>query len=360
MFDKRSAQVFLTLLLIAAGLGFVYLARKTLIIFLFAMLFAYLLTPVVARVQRITRNSRGAAIAAVYVTLAALLVLIGFLVGPRVVSEVRRLTQVFPDLYQRISSGTIVSQVGAQRGWSLETQAQLQAFLAAHRDEVNAMVRSFGARLAVLAANAGWLLLVPILGVFFLKSDSQLRELVSGASDELLLDVRKREFVHKTLKDLDAMLAQYVRAQLLLVLISGTAYTAFLALLQVQYAFALGPIGGLLEFIPLVGPLLAAALILGVSFGLNYSHLLVLVLFLGGWRICTDYVIGPRIYGGKVDISPLAAIFGLLAGGELAGVIGIYLATPALATIRILWRNWLTYSRPHEHQGEDAMVQSKR
>jgi predicted PurR-regulated permease PerM len=358
LFDKRSAQAFLTLLLIAAALGFVYMARKTLIVFLFAMLFAYLLGPLVTRVQRLTRNSRAAAIAVVYVALAAVLVLIGFLIGPRVVSEVHKLTQLLPDLYQKISSGTIAWQVGAQRGWSRETQAEVQRFLAAHRDEVNSVIRNIGSRLALLATNAGWLLLVLILGAFFLKNESQLRGLVAGAVDELLLDVRKRELVNKTLKDLDAMLAQYVRAQLLLVLLAGTAYTLFLALLGVQYAFALGPIGGILEFIPVVGPLLAAGLIMGVSFSLGYPHLLVVAAFLGGWRICADYVIAPRIYGGKVDISPLAVIFGLLAGGEVAGVIGIYLATPALATIRILWRNWLVYSRPHEREGE--LIESKR
>ena len=359
-FDKRSAHFIFTLLAIAAALGFVYLARKTLIIFLFAMLFAYLLAPIVTRVQRLTRNSRVAAIVVVYCALLALLVMIGFLVGPRLVEEVRKLAQLAPEMYQKISSGTIVWQVGAQRGWSADTQAEIHKFLSAHRDQVISIISNIGSRAALLAANAGWVVLIPILAVFFLRRDAQLGSLLAETLDDMLLDPRKRELARNILRDLDAMLAQFVRAQLLLMIISGIAYTVFLGLLRVQYAFALGAIGGLLEFIPLAGPLLAAALILGVSFGLNYPHLLILVVFLGAWRVCADYVIGPRVYGGKVDISPLAAIFGLLAGGELAGIIGIYLATPTLATIRILWKNWRIYNRPHQREGEGVLIESKR
>ncbi len=342
LFDKRTTQVLLTFLLFAAILGFVYLAIKPLLIFLFAMLFAYLLEPAISYVQRWI-PPRGGAIAVVYVAWVALLVVAGFLLGSRIVSEAHKLTQILPDLYQKISSGNIAWQLGAQRGWSQETQIELQRFLAEHREQAIAIAGALGSKLALLASNAGWVGLVPILALFFLKRKSQLRSLVAGTFDELIVDRRKREMLHGILQDLDSMLSQFVRAQLLLVLISGAAYTVLLVSLRVPYAFALGAIGGLLEFIPLVGPLVAAVLILGISFSLNYPHLLLVVIFLGAWRLCADYVISPRVLGGKVEISSLAVIFGVLVGGELAGVIGIYLSIPALATIRILWKHWLAY-----------------
>jgi predicted PurR-regulated permease PerM len=358
LFDKRTTQVLMTFLLFAALLGFVYLAIKPLLIFLFAMLFAYLLEPPIAYVERWTR-SRVAAIVVVYVAWLALLALAGFLIGSRVIGEAHKLTQILPDLYQRISSGNIAWQLGAQRGWSQETQAELQSFLAGHREQAVALMSALGSKLALLAANAGWVGLVPILALFFLKSKSQLRDMVAGTFDDLIADRRKRQLLHDILQDLDTMLSHFVRAQLLLVLISGTAYTVFMASLRVPYAFALGAIGGLLEFIPMVGPLLAAVLILGISFSLNYPHLLVLVIFLGTWRLCTDYVISPRVLGGKVEISSLAVIFGVLVGGELAGVIGIYLAIPALATIRILWKHWLAYRCSSREPVPDATLMQR-
>lgn len=138
--------------------------------------------------------------------------------------------------------------------------------------------------------------------------------------------------------DLDEMLSHFVRAQLYLALLSGFVYTIGLTALRVQYTLVLGAIGGLLEFIPVVGPLVAAALILAVAFTLNYPHLLFILLFLGAWRVLQDYVISPRVFGARVELHPLATIFGILVGGVIGGVIGVYLAIPIMAAIRILWK----------------------
>jgi len=120
-------------------------------------------------------------------------------------------------------------------------------------------------------------------------------------------------------------------------------YTAGLSALRVPYAFVLGAVAGLLEFIPLVGPAVAAVGILGVCFGLSYPHTLYVLIFLGVWRVLQDYVISPRLLGGKVELHPLLTIFGVLAGGEVAGVIGIYLSVPVMATVRILFTRWRDY-----------------
>src|SRR5205807_2748118 len=95
---------------------------------------------------------------------------------------------------------------------------------------------------------------------------------------------------------------------------------------------------------PVIGPLLAALIIFGVAFLTGYSHWLVLILFLGAWRLVQDYVNSPRIMGGRLELHPLAALFAILAGGEIAGVIGVYLSIPIMATLRILWRRWQGYS----------------
>ena len=57
-----------------------------------------------------------------------------------------------------------------------------------------------------------------------------------------------------------------------------------------------------------------------------------------------DYVISPRVMGQSMELHPLAAIFGVLAGGEIAGVLGIYLSIPIMASLRIVWRRWRLYA----------------
>ena len=105
----------------------------------------------------------------------------------------------------------------------------------------------------------------------------------------------------------------------------------------------LGVVGGALEFIPVVGPLVAAIVIAFIALLTAYKHLLVLLIFLGAWRLVQDYVNAPRIMGRQTELHPLAALFGVLAGAEIAGVVGVYLSIPIMASLRIVWRHWRTY-----------------
>jgi predicted PurR-regulated permease PerM len=114
--------------------------------------------------------------------------------------------------------------------------------------------------------------------------------------------------------------------------------------MRVPFALMLGTAGGILEFIPVVGPLVAAALILGVALLTGYQHWVIVLLFLIAWRMVQDYVVSPRVMGRSVELHPLAAIFGVLAGGEIAGVLGVYLSIPVMASLRIVWRRWRMYA----------------
>jgi predicted PurR-regulated permease PerM len=67
------------------------------------------------------------------------------------------------------------------------------------------------------------------------------------------------------------------------------------------------------------------------------------LLFLLIWRGIQDYVTSPRVLGRTLELHPLAVLFGVLAGGEVAGVLGVFLSIPVLATVRILWRAWQHY-----------------
>src|SRR5260370_28413736 len=93
-----------------------------------------------------------------------------------------------------------------------------------------------------------------------------------------------------------------------------------------------------MEFIPVVGPLVGAAAIVVVAFLTNCPHVLAVAVFLGIWRLVQDYVTAPRIMGGKLQLHPLAVIFAILVGGEIGGVIGVYLSIPIAAGLRIIWK----------------------
>jgi predicted PurR-regulated permease PerM len=140
------------------------------------------------------------------------------------------------------------------------------------------------------------------------------------------------------------MLAHFIRAQLTMAGISLVAYSVVLGASRYPYALVLGFAAGAMEFIPVLGPLLAATVIVAVGFLSGYPHLWAIILFLAVRRVIQDYVVSPRVLGGTLELHPLAAIAAVLMGGELGGVLGVYLSIPIAATIRIVWLSWQKYS----------------
>ncbi len=319
-------------------LAFIYAARRMLILFLFAIFFAYLLDPVVERVEPWVKT-RGRAIASVYLVGLAALALLGFFLGPRLVSEGQHLAQSAPGMYEKLLSGQIAWTLGSQHGWSYETSRKLQQFIAGHSQVIVTYLQSLGSRLAAAGKNIWWLGLIPILGVFFLKDG----RLMSNAAIELAGKRRDRAFLNAVVNDVNVMLAEYIRAQLILAALTAVVYTVVMLVMRVPYAVALGIIGGMLEFIPVVGPLIAFLGITGVALASGYAHIIILLVFLGIWRLLQDYVNSPRIMGGQIELHPLAVLFGVLVGAEIGGVVGVYLSIPLMATLRIVWRHWRAY-----------------
>jgi predicted PurR-regulated permease PerM len=337
--DGRTARVLITVLLFALGLGFLYVARQTLIAFLFAILFAYLMSPLVSSLEKVLRG-RLRAIAVIYLLLLGLLVLLFVAMGPRIGREGARLVQSLPALAQ-LSSGQIADQLQQQHpGWNSRIVDLLRDYLASHGDEIASLAKNVGLRVADVAKQAWLLLVVPLLSIFFLK-DGQ-------AFSEILLDLvqsrPQRELLQGVLSDLNQMLAHFIRAQLTLAALTFAMYSSVLAVMRMPYALVLGTLGGLLEFIPVIGPLVAGLTILAVALLLGFPHWLGLIVFLGIWRLIQDYVTSPRIMGQSMELHPLAAIFGVMAGGEVAGILGIFLSIPVMATLRILFRRWHLYA----------------
>ena len=337
--DARTARVLITVLLFALGLGFLYATRETLVAFLFAIFFAYLVSPLVARLERLLKG-RVRAIALIYSLLLAMVVVFFVVVGPKVTREGARLGQALPGLLAELSSGHLTTKLGQEHGWSLNTTNALQSFLVSHQNDITDIAQRIGLRTADVAKEAWLLFVVPLLSIFFLKDGR-------AFSEFLLSSVQsrpQREFLENVLNDLNQMLAHFIRAQLTLAALTLIMYSAFLAVMGVQYALVLGTIGGVLEFVPVVGPLVGALTIITVALLMSYKHWLVLVIFLVVWRLVQDYVSSPRIMGESMELHPLAAIFGVMAGGEVAGILGIYLSIPVMASLRIVFRRWRLYA----------------
>ena len=191
-----------------------------------------------------------------------------------------------------------------------------------------------------------YLVLIPILAFFFLKDADSFRR----SALMMLPQGRIRWRGDELFQDINSTLAAYIRAQLIACLIIGSVCTAAFAILGVRYALVLGLVAGMLEFIPLLGPVVVAVLAATVAGFDSVTKALAVLLFLGVLRIVQDYVLYPRIIGSGIHLHPLAVILAILAGHELAGVAGIFLAIPVIAVLTVTYRHWL------EHRGSSGLV----
>ena len=348
--DARTARVLITVLLFALGLGFLYAARQTLVAFLFAIFFAYLMSPLVSHLESLLRG-RGRAIAVIYVLLLGLVVLFFVSTGPRIARESARLSQSLPAL-SRLSSGQIAEQLGQEHGWNGRLVDLARDYLAGHSDLIARLAQNIGLRVADVAKQAWLLVIVPLLSIFFLKDGTTFSQILL----DMVQSRPQRELLQGVLSDLNQMLAHFIRAQLILAGLTLVAYSSVLGMMGMNYALVLGTLGGLLEFIPVVGPLVAAVVIIVVALLTSYQHWVALIIFLGCWRLIQDYVTSPRIMGQSVELHPLAAIFGVMAGGEVAGILGVFLSIPVMASLRIVFRRWRLYAEKRKFGPLDEYV----
>ena len=226
--DDRTGNVLTTIGLFAAVAGTVFAARATVLVFVLALLLAYLLEPAVAWVQGLLPSqsySRTVAIAVVYLIGALLVVGAGYTFEPAIAGQLQRLDAAVPEMRARFADHQL---------------------LARHSSEIGGAVERVGQAVAAAAEQAGWLLTVPIIAVFFLKNRAAL---IDGAVD-VFARRRDRASVKGTIEQLDTMLAQYSRAQLATAGLSVAFYSGSMALLGFPYPLALGVLGGALEFLP--------------------------------------------------------------------------------------------------------------
>jgi predicted PurR-regulated permease PerM len=352
--SRAALQVIVVVLAVAAAVWVLYRLERVVLVLAVAMFFAYVVAPLVRIVERPIRMggkprrlSRGLAIGVVYIVILG-----GVSAGSAV---------LLPAFTEQL--GAAVSQVPADaesfrvwaQGWTRsyerfrlppEVRQGLNRSAVQVGDAVLEYARGALVATVGVASYVPWLILVPILAFFFLKDADGFRRSAVAA-----LPHRVRRRGYELFEEVNATLAAYIRAQLLAGVLIGVICGAGFALLGVPYALLLGVTAGVLEFVPLVGPLVAAAVSIAVA-ALHAPLLAVWVcVFLGVLRVVEDYVIYPRLIRHGIHLHPLVVIVAVLAGLELGGVAGVFLSIPVVAVVSVAYRHWLDW-----HGREDALA----
>lgn len=333
--DRRTLDILLTCLALAVICVAIYAARDVIFLFIFAIFFAYLVNPAVEFLQRhalFFRDLRGPAVVEVYLALIIMIAALGHAFAPNVAKHTVEAVDAVPTYLTEISTGDIAADLGGRYGWSDRQEARVREFLLHHKMDVEQVSRWLDVYLSHTAGILGLLVLVPILAIFFLRDGGRIAEFFM----RVLFRPASQPRIRIIARGLHEMLARFIRAQVTLCSLSFLFYSASMLLLGVPHPIPLAVMGGALEFVPTFGWLSTAAVMIGVGI-LNHTHWLWLAALLAVWRIAQDYFISPKILGDSLRIHPLAAIFAVLAGFQLGGIAGVYLAIPVVASMRVIW-----------------------
>ncbi|MDP9043995.1 MAG: AI-2E family transporter [Pseudomonadota bacterium] len=342
-FDRRAAKYAWSVALVALCLLIVFAIRKTLFIFLLAVFFSYMVYPAVQRLARYTprRFSYAAATATVFTLILGVAVIGAFLIGPPIAEQATTLANKLPGLMR---DPQILSRLPLPE-WLTPFRTRVGSFVqeqfASGASAALPLAKQIGEAALGVAGNSVFVILIPILAFLFIKDARAMRSefLVWAAQG------RHGPMWNGIVDGLDTLLGRYIRSLLILSAATLVVYSIAFSIAGVPYALLLAALAGVLEFIPVIGPLTAAAVCLIVSGLSGYDHLLVLLGMIAVYRLFQDYVLNPYLMSDGVEVPPLLVLFGLLAGEEIGGVVGVFLSVPVLAAARVIAVQIATESR---------------
>lgn len=332
--------------LICAALALVFwLLAPVLSPFLVAAVLAYALTPVVDWLDNLGRGRIPRLLAVLVVELLFLLVLLGvlLLIVPILAKELPLMREQLPILLDSVSR--TAQPWLAQWGFHFTLDvANVKSFVLKYlnanvEDALGSVLTSVKLGGSVAFALIGNAILIPV-ALFYLLMDwdrfvGQVRALIP---------TRTRGFTDSFLTEADAVLGQYLRGQLLVMLILAVYYTAALALFGLDLALPIGVFTGLAIFVPYLGfglglvlATLAGLLEFSAVSGVMHTFVMVAVVY-GFGQLVESLVLTPRLVGERIGLHPLAVIFALLAFGQLFGFVGVLIALPASAVLLVAIR----------------------
>jgi predicted PurR-regulated permease PerM len=317
-------------------LGLAYQARDGLVPFIFALVLGYLLVPLIDLLNR--RLPRVAAILLVYVLFFGALIGLGFLIIPGAAAQVRQLIDSYPAYSERFMAVT----------------RDVQAWYAALnlpdgvRTQIENGLRNAGGGLltAVETALFGTLRVVTqavsfIFGLvvipfwlFYVMKDKD----AAVSKFYNLIPRAVRTDVRRILRIASDVLNDYIRGQLLLGLVVGTATTIGLFIVGAPYWLLLGVLNGFTELIPILGPILGAipGIIIAALTG-DWGLLLKVIVVYVLVQLLENNLLVPKIQGDSVKLHPAIIILALVVGGEIAGLVGVIAAVPVTAIARDIY-----------------------
>jgi len=301
----------------------VQIKEIALLIFVSLML-SLALSPFVEFLEK-RKIPRGLAVLIIYIIIVSIVALIGAVALPPIISQTTRFIKSFPQIISSLGSTPILNKVTTDLNNFLAEQ-----LMGASGNVIRVTVGAFSGILAVFS--------LMVFTAYLLLDLDNLREAFL-----FFLPAKPRKEIAEVLKEIEYKLGGWLRGQFILMCIVGGATYVGLLLLGIKYAAPLALIAGLLEVVPMLGPIISAVPGIIVGFSISpVTGLGVLALYLAIQQLENNIIV-PKVMQKTVGFSPLITLLALLIGGKLFGVVGALLSVPLTLIIVIITKHVLEY-----------------
>jgi len=345
-------KVLLAVVLSLYLLGFVWEAVsriKTIFILLIAaVFFAYIIYPLVRWMNR--KLPLLVAVLLVYLAILVVVMLTLWIVIPPLTDDIAQLVRAYPTIVHRI--GAFVND--PKNVVLQHAPPQVRQELTKVPDQIIGWAQMHGVQaaqhaLTIILSTATLLaacVVVPVLAAYLLLESENLKRILLG-----LIPLPKREATLDMLSEIERVIGGFIRGQLLVGASIGILITIPLLIMHVPYAILIGVIAGLLDLIPYVGPVIAfiPAFLIALLNNGAVTALGVAIVFVAANQL-EGHIIAPNIVSKTIELRPLAVLLAILIGAELGGILGMFLAVPAVGILRVL----LSHIAPPKASAEEA------
>jgi len=341
---RIGAVVRIVMVVVVCGIALYLLWRIRVVVRLvgISVFFALAIIPIVDVLTARTRVPRAVIILTVYAVLTSAVVLVGYVLVPSLVAQLRQLAHDAPRYADELRANGFFRHyddryhISARLVQDAHRLPQLVGHLAGPLKDVTVQAFSFIGQLTTVLALTFLLVLHG-------------REYVGMG---LSLTGARQQRYRRLLIEINRAVAKYVLGNMVISALATLATWLVLSILGVPYSLSLGLVVGFFDLIPLVGATLGAAVVAITTLAVDFpTASIVWIVFIIVWQRIEDYVAQPLVYGKTLRVNPIVTIVSVLAGASLLGVLGALLAIPTAAAIQIVLRDWWTNRDPVSRAG---------
>lgn len=329
--DTKFKRRVLLLIFLLVIVYFLYRVRKIFTPFILAIIMAYVLNPLVEQLERL-KIKRLYGIILVYITVSLVLFIIGFYGMPVVIkqltafgeripfytSEVQSRLRDFYDHYQRFNIPSSLRESIDNN--IVKFELAITQFLSRL---ISGIFNIFSQLMSII--------LTPILAFYLLKDKEEICKIIVQ-----LIPVAKRSEILGLWQEIDTVLLKFIKGHLLVAVLVAFATTLGLSVIGMDFPLLFGIIAGLTNIIPYFGPVIGAIPAVALALLSSQKLALYVILVMITVQQLESNLLSPKILGHSVGLNPLLVVFVLLAGGELWGFVGLLIAVPLTAVLKIV------------------------